>query len=49
MVRVMQNAAGQMTVTIPSVIAKAKEIRKGQKMRWFIDELGRMYLIPVKE
>ena len=47
-VRVQQHPTGQLTVTLPRVLAQAMRIQKGDVMEWILED-GRLLLIKMKK
>ena len=47
-VRVQQHPTGQLTITLPRVLAQAMRIGKGDLMEWVLED-GRLLVIPVKK
>ena len=47
-VRVQQHPTGQLTITLPRVLAQAMRIRKGDLMEWVLED-GRLLVNPVKK
>jgi len=46
-VKIYENKSnGQVFITIPKAIFKAKSFRGGQEMEWIIDNLGQLILKP---
>ena len=46
-VRVQQHPTGQLTVTLPRVLAQALRIGKGDVLAWLIED-GKLVLVPVE-
>ena len=46
-VRVQQHPTGQLTVTLPRVLAQALRIGKGDVLEWLIED-GKLTLVPVE-
>jgi len=47
-VRVQQHPTGQLTITLPRVLAQAMRIGKGDLMEWVLED-GRLLVVPVKK
>jgi hypothetical protein len=47
-VRVQQHPTGQLTVTLPRVLAQALRIGKGDVMEWLIED-GKLVLVRVEK
>ena len=41
----LQEFKGQMFLTLPKQLARAKDLKKGQELSWKLDNMGRLFLL----